>query len=480
MSGNLRNYKSKAVVLATAAALLVTIGSGSAVAEGFGKANRLSVAGVSAGGASASGLRADGGSAGGASAGGLRAASKLVAAAPAAPHAVANEPLHIVAVGDSLTVGYENGMTLSSVPYGYVDRVYEQALYHGRADLKNYGIIALRTPGLNKFLKAAADGTTLTAEDAQQKLSTYPLASETIAKTAELAADLKKADLVVMTIGGNDFFAIFDDIRSGTISTKDALQSKLASMMADYIPQLETSIRTILSLNPKATIVFADQYLPVPAPSTINKAITKEQYDVLTGAVTSLKSKDEALAASLRGEGYDVRMVDVGTPFKGNELSYTYILKGDIHPKQSGYDVMGHVFADGIWGSYRDPAALPAGSPLRVVVNGTDLKGGNKPVLKNNTTFLPMRDLAAALHATLNWDNKTRTATIASGTKKVAFTIGAKTMVVNGQTVPLETPAYLQTVGGASFTYLPLAALSKGLGYQVDYRKPIATVFVNA
>ena len=91
-----------------------------------------------------------------------------------------------------------------------------------------------------------------------------------------------------------------------------------------------------------------------------------------------------------------------------------------------------------------------------------------------------MRDVATALHATLNWDNKTRTATIASGGKKVAFTIGANTMKVDGQTVPLETPAYLQQSGANAYTYLPLAALSRGLGYQVEYRKPIATVFINS
>ena len=47
------------------------------------------------------------------------------------------------------------GMIGKSVPYGYVDRVYEQALYHGRAELQNYGILGLKSPGI---AKAAGSG----------------------------------------------------------------------------------------------------------------------------------------------------------------------------------------------------------------------------------------------------------------------------------------------------------------------------------
>jgi hypothetical protein len=51
-------------------------------------------------------------------------------------------------------------------------------------------------------------------------------------------------------------------------------------------------------------------------------------------------------------------------------------------------------------------------------------------------------------------------------------------MKINGSVAALETPAYLDKKSAA--TYLPLAALSKGLGYQVVYRKPILTVFINS
>lgn len=399
------------------------------------------------------------------------------AAAPAAAETAATQ--HIVAIGDSLTVGYEFGMKPeTAVPYGYVDRVYEQALYHGRTELQNFGVIALKATGLQRWLDAAVNGTTISAEEVQPNLSNYPFASETIANTAKLLDALKQADTIVMTIGGNDFTSIFDEIKENPM-TAEQLTARLDTMLSGYNSSLEASLRSIISINPKALIVFADQYLPIPKPSAINKAVTVEQYAVLLDAVKKLQEQDEALAAKLRQEGYSVKMVDVSEPFKGNELTYTYILRGDIHPKQSGYDQMGKAFSKGIWNEYTEPAALPAGVPLRIVVNGKTLSGANKPVVKNSTTFLPMRDIADAMKANLSWDNKTHTATLKAGDQQVSFTIGANTMQVNGQTVPLETPAYLQKVGNLSVTYLPLAALSKGLGYQVIYRKPIQTVFMN-
>jgi lysophospholipase L1-like esterase len=405
----------------------------------------------------------------------------LQTAAPAfSPQtAETSDTLHIVAVGDSLTVGYENGMSAQSVPYGYADRVYEQALYHGRAEMENYGVLGLKSGGLQNWLEAAERGTDVTADAVQPNLSKYPLAADTIAKSADLRKALERAGLVVMTIGGNDFLPLFDELKDRSMSAGE-IKSWLDSMMVTYKSSLEASVRAILAINPKAQIVFADQYLPVPKPSRLNKAVTEEQYAVLQAAVKQLRELHESVAAEFRGQGFTVKAVDVSEPFAGKELAYTTILQGDIHPKQAGYEQIGKAFALGIWGEYREPAPLPQGVPLRVIVQGKPVSGANKPVLKNNTTYLPMRDIANALNAGLSWDGRTQTATIRAAGKQVSFTIGAKLMKVNGQDIPLDTPAYLEKSSGNSVTYLPLAALSKGLGYQVVYRKPIQTVFINS
>ncbi|MDF2837563.1 MAG: copper amine oxidase protein [Paenibacillus sp.] len=82
--------------------------------------------------------------------------------------------------------------------------------------------------------------------------------------------------------------------------------------------------------------------------------------------------------------------------------------------------------------------------------------------------------------AELVWDAKTSTATIMLGGRTVDVTVGAKTIRVDGKTVPLKAdPAYLQPFVGESKTYLPLAALSEGLGFQVEYRHEKRIAFIN-
>ena len=125
------------------------------------------------------------------------------AASEAVIPAEATAPYRIVAVGDSITVGYELGMNEKSTVYGYVDRLYEQALYHGAAETQNFGILGLKSAGLKRWLEATEQGLQISAEEAQAGITKYPNATQTIAKSPELRSALARADLIVMTIGGN-------------------------------------------------------------------------------------------------------------------------------------------------------------------------------------------------------------------------------------------------------------------------------------
>jgi len=388
-------------------------------------------------------------------------------------------PYRIVALGDSITAGYEYQMDDKTVPYGYADRVYEQALYHGAAELRNYGILGLKSAGLQRWLAAAEQQQSIKPEEAQEGITKYPRATETIAKSAELRDSIAQANLIVMTIGGNDFLSLFDEMKERAFTTEE-LTSALTKRVEDYIVSLQGALQTIGTINPSAKIVLTDQYLPVPKPTQLIKAVSEEQYEALNKGVKQLSDNIAALVTQLGSQGLQVKMVNISEPFNGKELSYTAIIQGDSHPRQAGYEVIGKAFANGIWGDYRYPSTLDNDVPLRVIVNGKGVNGPNKPVVKNGTTFLPMRDIANVLGAGLSWDNKTQTATIKLNETEVAFTIGAKTMIVNGKQVPLDTPAYLEKTGTTSSTYLPLAALSRGLGHQVVYRQTIKTAFINS
>src|SRR5690606_4716111 len=80
------------------------------------------------------------------------------AASSAAPDESQPSPLRLVVLGDSLAIGYEPGMTASSIPYGYSDRLYEQSLLRGRATMVNYGLGGLSSAGLRTLLQAVYEG----------------------------------------------------------------------------------------------------------------------------------------------------------------------------------------------------------------------------------------------------------------------------------------------------------------------------------
>ncbi|WP_239618866.1 stalk domain-containing protein [Cohnella mopanensis] len=403
------------------------------------------------------------------------------------PSVSANDPVsstkdtyRIVALGDSISVGYEplpeivNG---TSAPYGYVDRLYEQALFHGRSELTNYAIMGLTTPGLSQLLEGAADKKPLKAADLQDFSSFDPRVSQqadlVASKTPELAVDLAQADLVVLTIGGNDFGPIIQAAKDpNTDSARQIIQDSFDKTMNNYTEDLDKMMTRLHELAPDATIVIADQYLPLWKKHGL--------YNVLKDSVSKLAVGLDQFAAKLNQRGIPVSVAHVSGKFFDNEGPYTYfnVIDGlDIHPKQAGYEAIAQTFSEVIWKQYLKPAPRAADVPLSVVVNGKELP--SKAATINNTTFLALRDVADAMHADLKWTQKTKTAVFSKDGREVVITIGASTIIVNGVSQSLKNPAYFQQVGKIQKTYVPLAVISEGLDYQVVFRKKLMTAFIN-
>lgn len=116
---------------------------------------------------------------------------------------------------------------------------------------------------------------------------------------------------------------------------------------------------------------------------------------------------------------------------------------------------------------------------MSIVVKGKELNTPNKPILKNGQNFLALKDILNAVGADGKWDNKTSSATVIYGGRTVVITIGSKTIKVNGADVAIDTPAFLHKVGKEDKTYLPLAALATGLGFDVNYSSKLRTAFIN-
>ncbi len=77
-------------------------------------------------------------------------------------------------------------------------------------------------------------------------------------------------------------------------------------------------------------------------------------------------------------------------------------------------------------------------------VNGVAKALDAPPVIRQSRTMLPVRFVAENLGAAVTWDGATSTATITSGTAEIKITIGAATATVNGEEKPLDAPAFIE------------------------------------
>ena len=100
----------------------------------------------------------------------------------------------------------------------------------------------------------------------------------------------------------------------------------------------------------------------------------------------------------------------------------------------------------------------------KMLVNG-EVKQGEKPVMVNGTTMLPLRAIGEAMGAKVNWDSQQKQAHLTMDTKNIVFTLGEKQMSVNCAKVPIPQQPFLEQ----GRVYLPLRAIGEALGKQVEY-----------
>lgn len=375
----------------------------------------------------------------------------------------------IVSLGDSLTVGYEPGMEINSKPYGFVDRLLEQGLTHSRTEVVNLGINGLKTGGLNQYVQAILDERAISVSDIQSGLKD-PRAAIIGAEAAQAKTLLASADVITVTIGGNDMLELI--MTAGTLS-KEELTARIQEVLKTYTDNVTTVVNNLHSINPDAMIVLADQYQPIP------KIADEVVYPKLLEAAAQFTKLVDGMAETFIKDGITVKVAHVAKEFVGSEMTMTHILKEDIHPNQYGYEVMARIFSETIWGNYTKLGANEPGEPMRIFVSGKELKTPYKPVMVNNQNFVAIQDIVNAVGAKSTWSNKTSSATITYGDKEVVIKIGSKSVKVNGTPVSVDTPAFLHKVGKEQKTYVPLAILASGLGFDVQYNSKLKTVFIN-
>lgn len=102
---------------------------------------------------------------------------------------------------------------------------------------------------------------------------------------------------------------------------------------------------------------------------------------------------------------------------------------------------------------------------VRVKLNGSDLKFGQMPVIKNGTTLVPLRSIFEALGITVEWDDETQTVTATKDDKVITLQIGNKTANLNGKDINLLTEP--EIIGES--TMVPVRFISESVGLNVSW-----------
>lgn len=217
----------------------------------------------------------------------------------------ADRTFKIVGLGDSLTFGYEPHVTRTSDIYGFADRLYEQALFRGRAELHNFAIYGLTTDGLKRLTEGALHNIRLKARDLQDfSLIAHPQAvewaDELAAQTPAIREAMANAHLVVITIGSNDFSDLLRDALQRPAQERLAtIRQGFPPLLEPFVRDAEAMLRTVRLLAPNALIRIADLYQPVPARRF---GMTAKLHAALNRMLEQISGELEKLAVKLRRE----------------------------------------------------------------------------------------------------------------------------------------------------------------------------------
>ena len=97
------------------------------------------------------------------------------------------------------------------------------------------------------------------------------------------------------------------------------------------------------------------------------------------------------------------------------------------------------------------------------IVNNEIVAGDAAPYLKNNRTFVPIRALAEAFGADVEYVKEGQTVTIELGSTKIEMNIGKTAYTVNGEAKTMDVAPFAKD----NRTYVPVRFVGEGLGFKV-------------
>ena len=291
------------------------------------------------------------------------------------------------------------------------------------------------------------------------------VSSETT-KNVEFAAQGKGFDGWVD--GKFGMFKVKDDDKyAGQVITVTAVDTKynVSAQTTVTIANEANSVafsKANAAVNEGATLTFSivDENQNVVAVGTNGK--TPEVTVTVTGAPDGAKASADVTKNELTTKG--TGKIEV-TSNKEGEVTVQVMVKAyqdDTHYKYyTGSTIVdfGKTIADAT-----STATLIIGSNA-FVANGKVATSEVAPFIQNGRTFLPVRALAEALGASVEFDATTNVVTIKGDGVTAVMTLGSTVMTVNDEVVTMDTAAYATAEGR---TVVPVRFAAQALGYDLD------------
>lgn len=117
-----------------------------------------------------------------------------------------------------------------------------------------------------------------------------------------------------------------------------------------------------------------------------------------------------------------------------------------------------------------------APEPISVMIDGQQIYSEVPPKIINGSTMIPMRAIFEALGVNVSWDSVNKTVEGVIDSITIRFSIGSRTILVNGEEIELNSPAII--IDG--YTFVPVRAVAEIFGYPVEWDESTRTVYLGA
>ncbi|MDO7906550.1 stalk domain-containing protein [Paenibacillus sp. JX-17] len=132
--------------------------------------------------------------------------------------------------------------------------------------------------------------------------------------------------------------------------------------------------------------------------------------------------------------------------------------------------------------SLSSDAGLPTGTALMAIGQKSMVMNGQKspvdvaPIIRNNSTYVPIKYILDAFGGQASWDAANQRVSVWRGSKMLDLTVGQKELIMNGKRISTEVSPII--VNGR--TLVPLRLVSEQLGFTVKWEQKTKTVTIQS